>query len=431
MTPEFSKAYTWAVPLLVGCELVGVLKIESLHVAMRDFSRQLPTFFSFAALVLKNEISEHSRLRKVYAELVREVAARKDAEDKLRRANAELESQVAKRTEQLRHNEQEIRRLLDESERARQALQKSLEEQKRAGEALRASAEEIKDLYDRAPCGYHSLDSNGVYVRINDTELQWLGYSRDEVLGKIRFSDLLSGRSTQVFSDNFPQFKERGWVNNLEFEMVRKDGTLLPVLLNATAIRDEAGNFLMSRSIVHDMTERKQTQERIDHLASIVESTGDAVIGKTLDGETLSWNRGAERIYGYTAEEMIGRSLSVLVPPDRREELAAIMARLAAGEAVEHLETVRLRKDGRTIHVAMTISPIRDAAGRVVGASAIAHDVTERKQAEEELRRYRDHLEELVRERTAELVAAKEQAERVNRAKSVFLANMSHELARR
>jgi hypothetical protein len=102
IAPEFTKAYTWAVPLLVGAELVGVIKIESLHVAMRDMAAQLPTFFSFAALVLKNEISEHSRLQKAYADLEREMAVRKQAEERLRRNNEDLESRVARRTEELR-----------------------------------------------------------------------------------------------------------------------------------------------------------------------------------------------------------------------------------------------------------------------------------------------------------------------------------------
>ena len=129
-----------------------------------------------------------------------------------------------------------------------------------AEQALLKSAEEIEDLYNNAPCGYHSLDKDGIVVRINDTELKWLGYSREEVLGKIRLSDIMTVRSSESFSENFPVLKERGWLNGLEFEIFRKDGTILPVLLNATVIRDKYGLFIMSRSTLYDMTERKRSE---------------------------------------------------------------------------------------------------------------------------------------------------------------------------
>ncbi|MGL5831790.1 MAG: PAS domain S-box protein [Waterburya sp.] len=117
--------------------------------------------------------------------------------------------------------------------------------------------QELEELYNNAPCGYHSLDSEGKVVRINDTELQMLGYNREEVLGR-QFSNLIAPESLSTFQQNFAIFKERGWVNDLEFEFIRKDGTLLPVSLNATAIKDEAGNFVMSRSVVIDISERQR-----------------------------------------------------------------------------------------------------------------------------------------------------------------------------
>lgn len=119
-------------------------------------------------------------------------------------------------------------------------------------------------------------------------------------------------------------------------------------------------------------------------LAAIVESSDDAIIGKSLDGIVFSWNSGAERLYGYRREEMIGRSISVTVPVERREELRQILGRLAKGERVDHIETVRLRKDGRRLLVSLTISPIIDAAGTIIGASAIARDISRRKRAEAE-----------------------------------------------
>ena len=129
--------------------------------------------------------------------------------------------------------------------------------------ALWESAAEIMDLYNNAPCGYHSLDADGVFLRINDTELSWLGYSRDEVVGKKRFPDLLAPGSLQVFEESFPRFKQSGWAQNLEFEMVRKDGSILPVLMSATAVSDANGRYVMSRSTVFDVTDRRRAEEQI------------------------------------------------------------------------------------------------------------------------------------------------------------------------
>lgn len=129
--------------------------------------------------------------------------------------------------------------------------------------ALQKSVEEIQDLYNNAPCGYHSLDKEGVFVRVNNTELKWLGYTRDEVVGKMRLGDILTAESLTAFREYFPLFKEQGWLHDQELEFIRKDGTVLPILLSATAIRDDDGNFIMSRSTLYDLTERKETERRI------------------------------------------------------------------------------------------------------------------------------------------------------------------------
>jgi len=164
----------------------------------------------------------------------------KKAQEALLRAHDELEQQVQERTAQLRQQ-----------------------------------AELIQDLYDNAPCGYHSLDADGVFVQMNNTELKWLGYTRDEVVGRMKFSDILTADSLNSFQKNFPGFKKRGWVNDLEFELFRKDGSTLPVLLSATAIKDEAGNYLMSRSTAYNLGDRKlaervvkESEARLRYLAS-------------------------------------------------------------------------------------------------------------------------------------------------------------------
>ncbi|MFO7848715.1 MAG: response regulator, partial [Spirochaetia bacterium] len=120
---------------------------------------------------------------------------------------------------------------------------------------------EVHDLYENAPCGYHSLDREGVFVRINNTELSWLGYSRGEVVGKKKFTDLITAESLETYKENFPAFKERGYVEDLEFEMVCRDGTTFPVLVNATAVKDSEGDYLMSRSVMIDISERKKARE--------------------------------------------------------------------------------------------------------------------------------------------------------------------------
>lgn len=152
------------------------------------------------------------------------------------------------------------------------------------------SAEEIKDLYEHAPCGYHSLDKDGLIVRINDTELAWLGYAREELLGKVRFPDLLTPESRATFQQNFPKFKQQGWIHNLDFDLVRKDGTTFPVLINATAIQDGDGNFVMSRSAVYDMSERHQaekTQQRLNRSLKLLSRCNMALVHSTNEAELL------------------------------------------------------------------------------------------------------------------------------------------------
>ena len=133
-----------------------------------------------------------------------------------------------------------------------------------------------------------------------------------------------------------------------------------------------------------DRRDRRQTEVAAAYLASIVASCDDAIIGKTLDGTVVSWNPGAERLYGYSAAEMIGHSISILIPSYRPEELPEIYEAIRQGKRVDGFETVRIRKDGQPVEVSLTISPIKDAAGRIVGASTIARDITRRKNEENE-----------------------------------------------
>ncbi|MGH9788932.1 MAG: PAS domain-containing sensor histidine kinase [Candidatus Acidiferrales bacterium] len=141
---------------------------------------------------------------------------------------------------------------------------------KQAEEKLQRYAAEVSDLYNNAPCGYHSLDPQGVFLRINDTELKWLGYKREEIVGRKRFPNLLTPESLPLFDEAFAGFKRRGWVRDLEFELVRKDRTRLPIVINATAVYNDAGEYIMSRSTIFDNTDRKALERMKDEFISMV-----------------------------------------------------------------------------------------------------------------------------------------------------------------
>jgi two-component system CheB/CheR fusion protein len=188
------------------------------------------------------------------------------------------------------------------------------------------------------------------------------------------------------------------------------------MLLNARRVVAATGQPAMVLLAIEDVTERRRVEVAMRQLAAIVEGSEDAIVSKTLDGVITSWNRGAERMFGYSADEVIGRSIAVIIPPEQHDEEVEFLARLRRGEAI-HDESVRVRKDGVRLDVSLTISPIRDAAGQIVAASKIARDITERTHIE------RERADLLAREQ-----AVRAEAELANSAKDRFVAVLSHEL---
>jgi PAS domain S-box-containing protein len=271
-------------------------------------------------------------------------------------------------------------------------------ERKQAEDALQKSLEAIQDLYDNAPCGYHSLNAEGVYVQINNTELAWLGYRREELVGKVKLTDLLTPASVRVFEETFPVFKERGWINNIEIEMVRKDGSILPVLLNATAARDDKGGFIMSRTTVVDITERKRADEALRQsearFRQAVEAAAVPLSVDDMAGTIEYLNRRFIELFGYAHEELRTREdWFARAYPDLeyRQTLtqkwsAALANATSENSPIGPVEAEVTCKDG-------TIRTV-EFVGTVVGHRLLlaAKDLTEHKRAEAALRESEQRL---------------------------------------
>jgi len=203
----------------------------------------------------------------------------------------------------------------------------------------------------------------------------------------------------------------------------RKDGREIAVEIELTHLRANAGVFALA-SIV-DVTERRENQHNLQRLAAIVQSSDDAIISTTVGGVLTSWNPGATRLFGYSAEEMVGKPIALLVPPERVTEEIDLLSGVREGKIVDHFETLRRRKDGLLIDVSVTISPMRDSAGIVVGAATIARDITDRKQAMNALKELNEALEHRVDERTAQLTKAEIRA----RSQAQLLEAVFHSMA--
>jgi PAS domain S-box-containing protein len=255
--------------------------------------------------------------------------------------------------------------------------------------ALRKSEARKGAILESALDGIISIDHQGCILEFNPAAQRMFGYTRDQVAGKEMAAVIIPPSLREKHRRGLAHYLSTGegpvLGQRLELTALRANGEEFPVELSIIRIgAEEPATFT---GFVRDITERKRVEAVRAQFEAIVESSADAIIGKTLEGIITSWNPGAEKLFGYTAQEVLGRSVLLLIPPERSAEEAEILTRIARGERISHLETVRLRKDGSQIDVSETFSPIRDRAGKIVGASKIARDITERKRAEEAVHR--------------------------------------------
>ena len=271
-------------------------------------------------------------------------------------------------------------------------------------EVLRKNAFEIHDLYNNAPCGYQSLDNDGNFIRVNDTELKLLGYTREELIGK-HFADLLTPDSQQIFVQIFPRFKQRGWVQDLELELVRKNGSVVPVSLSGTTLKDDKDNFLMTRSTIFDITERKRAEAALRESQERFRSAFEySAIGMALvapEGRWLQVNPAMCKLVGYSESELLMLTFGDITHLEDLESSWEYW-QLALGSAVDNyqMEKRYLHNNGAIVWVQLTISKVRDTQGLVLYLIAQIQDITERKAAEAALlqreSRIRRHQEGLM-----------------------------------
>ncbi len=248
---------------------------------------------------------------------------------------------------------------------------------------MQAAEAELRAVTDAATDAIVSADAAGAITYFSKGAERLFGLTAAEAVGA-PLTVLMPERFHDPHRRGLRRFVMTGeghFVGNrVELVARRHDGAEFPVELSLGAWRSEEGTRLTA--IVRDITERKHSEAVRSFLAAIVDSSHDAIVGMTLEGTITSWNKGAERLYGYTAEEMVGRSISCLVPPGHADEVPTLLARLERGELVESYEAVRRCKDSRLVHVSLTVSPIRDASGKIIGASTVGRDITERKRGE-------------------------------------------------
>ncbi|MGB6821883.1 MAG: PAS domain S-box protein, partial [Candidatus Acidiferrales bacterium] len=264
-------------------------------------------------------------------------------------------------------------------------------------ETLHESERRFREMIDALPAAIYTTDAEGRLTHFNPAAVKLSG--RTPELGTDQWCvtwKLFWPDGTAMRHDECPMavaLKEGRILDGVEAIAERPDGTRFCFIPYPRLLRDEEGRVTGGINMLVDITDRKGAETANSLLAAIVDSSDDAIISKSLDGVITSWNKSAERLFGYTAREAVGQHITLIVPPDRLHEEAIIIGRLKQGERIDHFETVRRHKDGALLDVSLTISPVKDSAGRVIGASKVARDITGQKQTAQALRESEERLQ--------------------------------------
>ena len=267
---------------------------------------------------------------------------------------------------------------------------------------LAETAARLAAIVSSADDAIVSNDLSGVITSWNPAAERLFGYRVDEAVGQHIFMIVPEDCREQENQVLIKVLEESG-VDHYDTSRRRKDGVVLDVSITVSPLRDVVGRIVGVSGIARDVTSRKCMERDAMRLAAIVESSDDAIVSKDLNGIIQTWNQAAERIFGYTAAEAVGRSITMIIPEDRLHEEAEVLRRIRGGILVDHFETIRRHKDGHEVEISLTVSPIRDSNGTVIGASKIARDIGEEKRL-------------------------RQMADEASRLKDEFLAVLSHEL---
>src|ERR1039457_3231212 len=250
-------------------------------------------------------------------------------------------------------------------------------QEKKAASDLRDREERLRAILETAVEGIITINERGVIESFNAASERIFGCKAAEVIGR-NVSFLMPSPHHESHDGYLENYRRTGHAKIIgigrEVSGRRKDGTIFPMDLSVSEVR--LARRRLFTGFIRDITGRKDAEKALQHQVAIIDSSDDAIIGKTLQGVITSWNHGAEKIFGYTRNEALGKNISILVPPNRADEEPAIIERFRRGEAVDHYETVRRRKNGRFIDISVTISPIREPDGKIVGASKVARKST-------------------------------------------------------
>ncbi|MFN8390154.1 MAG: PAS domain S-box protein [Bdellovibrionota bacterium] len=276
------------------------------------------------------------------------------------------------------------------------------------------------------------IDPDGKVIEWNPAAERTFGYTRNEMVGVTLIDKIVPAEQREIYSRAFSEYvrtKQSELIERrLETTAVRRSGQVFPI--EVTLVPIEIDRRPLFVAYARDISEKKNADAARAQLAAIVEASDDAILALDLQGRITAWNEGATKMYGYSAEEMCGRSIAILIPPDAVNQDYDVLLQLERGRSLRNYQTSRIRKDNKRIHVSLTLSPMRDGKGNVIGSAHISRDISHQIIAEFELEQHRNHLESLVRERTEALVQSQDRLRQSERLASVgaLAAGIAHEI---